>query len=160
MKRQAGTRIQVGAFLTAVVLLIGLIESVGAAATTISAPGITATVTAAVKPTRLPAFDSAPVSLTLDASVVQSDRTTCLSGCASLRTIEVRPDQQVTVDTEGLPTCQVSDVKGQSPSKAQRQCGRALIGSGATTETIRYPEVAPFNVQSEQLFSTPGKARC
>ena len=87
---------------------------------------------------------------------MQSDRATCLSGCASLRTIEVRPDRHITADIEGLPTCRVGDVKGLSPSQAQKKCGRAVIGSGTTTEVIRYPEVEPFDVQSEQLFFNAG----
>jgi hypothetical protein len=156
-RRKQGETIRVLTLLAVAVLVTGLHGVGSVQAATISKPGITATVTAAVTPTRLPADGTAPVTLTLDASVTHSDRTTCLSGCASLRAIEVRPDRRVTVDTEGLPTCQISDVNGFSPSQARRKCGRALIGSGATTETVRYPEVAPFEVQSEQLFFNAGK---
>lgn len=158
MRRTAGIRIRAGTLSMAALLLIGLIAAGSTGAATISAPGITATVTAAVKPTRLPTESTAPVTLALDASVTHTDRATCEASCATLRAVEVRLDRQVGVDTEGLPVCQVSDVKGQSPSQARRKCGHALIGSGTTTETIQFPEVAPFDVSSEQLFFNAGRS--
>lgn len=141
-----------------VVLLVGLLGVGSAQGITVAKPGIEATVTATIAPTRLPKDRTAPVTLALDGHVTHSDRTTCEGSCAHLRTIEVRLDRQVGVDTEGLPTCQVNDVKGYSPSQARRKCGRALIGSGTTTETVQFPEVAPFTVSTEQLFFNAGKS--
>lgn len=156
MKRAAGNRIRAGAFLAMVALLTGLIAAGSSGATAVQAPDFTATVTATVKPTRLPAEGTAPVTLALDGHVTHSDRATCGGSCEHLRVIELRLDRQIDVDTEGLPTCVVSDVKGFYPSQARRKCGRALIGSGETSETTQFPEQAPFTVSTEQLFFNAG----
>jgi hypothetical protein len=151
------SRARVGLWGIAGLMAVGFLGLVGSTqATTISRPpDITATVTAAVTPTRLPADSTASVTLALDGNVTR--RPTCLGECASLHTIEVRLDPQVTVDTDGLPTCRVSDVKGYAPSWARRKCGRALIGSGETSETTQLPELPPFTTSSEQLLFNAGK---
>lgn len=141
-----------------VVLAVGLPGAGTAWATTVSRPpDLTATVTATVKPTRLPADDTAPVTLGIEGTM--SRRPTCLGECPEVRAIEVRLDPQIAVDTEGLPICHVADVKGSVPSNARRKCGAALIGSGDTTETVQFVETPAFTRTSEHLFFNAGKGR-
>lgn len=140
-------------------LVVVMLVAVGSAqATTVSRPpDLSATVTASVKPTRLPADDTAPVTLSIEGTM--SRRPTCLSECPEVRTIGISLDPQIAVDAEGLPTCKVSDVNGYLPSYARRKCGAALIGSGETTEVVQFVEVPPFTRTSDQLLFNAGKGR-
>lgn len=146
--RRRRTRLRVGA-----ILAISLIGAAGSAqGATVSKPGLTATVIATVSPTRLPTTGSVPASVTIAGSIINRAE----GASTKLRSIEVRLDQQLTIDTEGLPVCPLSPTFFQhaqpSPGYVREKCGHALIGSGTQEATIEFPDQPPFTLNSTFLF--------
>ncbi len=118
-------------------MLIGLTSAGSSGATTVSNPDITATVTASVSPTRLPAQGGAPVTLTVAGTISRPDPTVP----SPLRSIGLLLDRQLTVRTAGLPVCPLGKLNGgASVAYARKVCGSALIGSGRVDETSVFPE--------------------
>ncbi len=136
----------------AVLLTLGLVGPVGAQAVTASKPGIDATVTASVAPTRLPARGVAPVTLTIAGTVTRADPTVP----SPLRSIDLLLDRKLAVDTTGLPICPLGKLHGGAPvAYARKHCGAALIGSGTVDEAFRFPEgsaIPPYDRHYAALF--------
>lgn len=137
---------------TLAVAALGLIGA-DAASATITASGVTATITPSVAPTRLPAKSVAPVKLAVDGSV------SCQERCASsLRAFSVRLDGRVLADVEGLPACRLGQIKNTFPPEARKNCGRALVGTGTIfSQTVSIPGQAPATTPPEQLLFFNGK---
>ena len=131
-------------------LLTGLIGAGSADGITASRPDMEATVTASVAPTRLPARGGAPVTLTVAGSISRPDDTVP----SPLHAISLLLDRQLTVRAAGVPICTVN-LPGAPPAYMRKRCGKALIGSGTTDETIIYPEgsgIPPLNRHADLLF--------
>ena len=121
---------------------MGLLGAGSALATTVSKEGFTSTATATITPTRLPADDTAPVTLNFS---VKSTRTTPgTPRNLRLMTVKVRTDRQITVDAEGLATCDPAKLGEADLSEARKLCRKALIGSGSGRSVIQYPEQGTF----------------
>lgn len=131
-------------------LLTVLVGARSAEGITVSRPDMEATVTASVAPTRLPARDGVPVTLTVAGNLSRPDDTVP----SPLHAISFLLDRQLTVKTAGLPVCTVN-LPGAPPAYMRKHCGQALIGSGTTDETLIYPEgsgIPPLNRHSDLLF--------
>jgi hypothetical protein len=127
----------VGLALLAVVSGLVLGGAGSAQAVTVTKPDITATVTASVSPTRLPAQGAAPVTLTLAGTFSRPDATVP----SPLRSMSFLLDRQLTVTTAGLPVCPLGKLNnGASVTYARKVCGSALIGSGTSDEAFHPPE--------------------
>lgn len=125
----------------AALMVIGLIAAGSTGAVTVSKPDITATVTASVAPTRLPAQGGAPVTLTVAGTFTRPDPTVP----SPLRSMSFLLDRQLTVTTAGLPVCPLGKLNNGAPvTYARKVCGPALIGSGTADETVRFPEGSPI----------------
>lgn len=141
------------------VLLAGLGTAGGAQATTIVTPDFTAMAAAIVTPTRLPADDSAPVSLTVKGNATSSapiDRPSY-----PLKRVDLQLDRQISLDTEGLPTCAPDDIEQVSPPVARGICGRALVGTGTADVTLLRSagESATASARFDLLFFNATKSR-
>jgi hypothetical protein len=134
----AGRQAILGGLLAGLMLILGLAQTAQAA--TISKPGFTATVTAAVAPTHLPRSGAGPVTLTITGSSNRSEGASTV-----LRSFSVGLDRQLSLDTEGLPTCpfSVQALGGYRPDYVQRKCGAAQVGTGTMNWTIGFPEAPP-----------------
>ncbi|MGE5335866.1 MAG: hypothetical protein ACM3JL_00390 [Nitrososphaerota archaeon] len=107
-----------------------LVGAESAQAITVAKPDIEASVTASVKPTRLPSRGTAPVTLTVAGTITRTDATTAPS---PLHAISFLLDRQLTVTTAGLPTCTV--YLGAPLAYTRKHCASALLGSGTVDET-------------------------
>jgi hypothetical protein len=140
-------------------LLAGLGITGGAHATTITRPDFTAMATAIVTPARLPSNDSAPVSLTVKGNGTSSspiDRPSY-----PLKRVDFQLDRQISLDTEGLPTCAPDDIEQVSPPVARGICGRALVGTGTADVTLLQAagDSATASVRFDLLFFNVTKGR-
>jgi len=114
----------------AVAALLG-IPATGAQAITVAKPGIDATVTASVNPTRLPARGTAPVTLAVAGTIIRTDAATAPN--PPLQEISFLLDRQLMATTVGLPTC--GDAAGAPLAYTRKHCAAALLGSGTVEET-------------------------
>ncbi len=122
-------------------MVIGLIAAGSTGAITVTKPDLTATVTATVSPTRLPAQGGAPVTLTVAGTFTRPDPTVP----SPLRSMSFLLDRQLAVDTRGLPICPLGKLNNGAPvSYARKVCGQALIGSGTVDQAFRFPEGSPI----------------
>ena len=146
-----------GETILAVLVAISVLGLCGLAqAGTVSTPGFNASVTATVSPTNLPTKGTVPVTLTITATGTRPESSTnpVPNPEYPMHSVGVRLDRQITVDTEGLPTCWTSDLKGVTPTGARQKCGDALIGSGGeeVTALVSAGEPATFNANWDLLF--------
>lgn len=154
--RRAGNRRILGGMLVGVGLTLALLPIGAAHSATVSNPGFTAKATASVTPSRLPQTKSVPVRLSL---VGGSEGSESISR-ATLQAVDVRTDRQLTVDIEGLPSCDVTDIMHASLSQARQRCGGALIGTGTAHSILRFPEQPVQQIRYSLLvFHTLVKGR-
>ncbi len=153
MARQQGeavkletTRIASVAFLiTASLLWVGATQGA-----TASAPGLSATLTSTVLPTRLPQTGSAPVTFAATGTLTATD-----GSLHPVRAIELRLDRQLGVTATGLPTCTPGALSGLAVQQARQRCRKALVGSGTATQEFLFalePGEAPLYSHPTVLF--------
>jgi hypothetical protein len=111
---------------------------------TISAPGLNATVTSTISPTRLPKTGSAPVSLSTKGTLTATDGL-----FHPVKDVELRLDRQLGIATTGLGTCTQAALSGLVIQQARKRCAKALVGSGHLTEE--------FSFLGEQIFYRPAE---
>jgi hypothetical protein len=132
-----------------VVALI-VFSAVGAAAgAVVTGPGFNAEVKTTVAPSRLPAHEGAPVTVTAEGSISSTES----QGFPPLlKTITLSLDPQLAIDTTGLPVCKPADLLGHALAQARQECKAALVGSGAMTQQLFYPERPPTTLKDSVLF--------
>jgi hypothetical protein len=133
-----------GLVLLAAVSLWGLGTTQGA---TIAAPGLSATVTSSVSPTRLPKTGGAPVTFAATGTLTATDGL-----LHPVRAIELRLDRQLDIDTTGRATCAPGKLSGLAIQQARQRCGKALVGSGHLTEEFDFLGEQRFTRPAELLF--------
>lgn len=158
LRRKQGETIRRHVALSVAAALIASLLAAGSAqATTFSKQGLTATATTTVKPKRLPAKGTAPV--TMDFNIRTRRTTPGTPNNLTLRTVAVRTDKQITVDTEGLPSCSIEQIALASPAQARKVCGSALIGSGTAALTNQFPEETEELRWSMLVFNTTERGK-
>jgi hypothetical protein len=60
------------------------------------------------------------------------------------------------VTTKGYPACKSSQLQAQSTKNAEKVCGKAIIGSGKTTVSVKFPEQKAIPAQSPLLVFNGG----
>jgi hypothetical protein len=107
-----------------------------------------------VAPTSLPRHENAPITIHGGGSI------STVSGDLPpiLRTITIEFDRHGAVDTTGLEICRLGQLQATTTVQARRSCPNAIVGEGAGTATIAFPESRPFNLNSPLiLFNGPPK---
>lgn len=91
-------------------------------------------------PTRLPQHEDAPI--TIHGGV----RITTVSGELPpiLETIDLEFDRHGSVDTTGLPVCRQGQLEATTVAQARKTCPDAIVGSGAGSAIVKFPEQAPI----------------
>lgn len=62
------------------------------------------------------------------------------------------------VTTKGFPACKSGQLQAQSTANAKKVCGDAIIGTGKTTISVKFPEQAPIPANSPLLVFNGGTA--
>jgi hypothetical protein len=94
-----------------------------------------------ITPSALPRHGRAPITARLEAEIGTTDG----SHPPALQHIDLDVDRSIAIDAGGLPTCRLGQLEATSTSTAKRACPDAIIGSGAATVEVAFPEQAPFS---------------
>jgi hypothetical protein len=119
----------------AALLAIAIPVSVATAGETVTGPdGNTQSLEAKISPSGLYKKTSSPGSLYVD---VKTGSTTSTTGAPSPAVHDVIDfDQNLSLVTKGLPTCNASQLQSASTEVAERACADAMIGSGEATTLL------------------------
>lgn len=148
------TRTALGALVTLAVIGGGVASAIHAAgnAITARAGNLLLHAEGTVIPQALPRGRFAPISLRVRESVATLDG----SHVPAAQTVELRVDRHFRIETTGLPSCSLREIRASSPSQALRACGGALLGDGYATAEVAFPEQAPFTAKGRLLaFNGP-----
>ena len=91
-------------------------------------------------PRKLPRAGSAPVSISLSASI----RTVDHSAPPQLRTIELAINRNGRVHQQGLPVCEFRQIQPASNQEARAACPGAVVGRGTFKADVALPEQSPY----------------
>jgi hypothetical protein len=132
--------------LSAAALAIVVVGSASGA--TVTAGNLIVSVNGVIGPRALPRSSYAPIRLNVDGSF----KTTDGSHVPALKKVALQFDKHGTIDTEGLPTCKVSQLQSTLTAQAREVCGSALVGGGNVSAEIAFPEQAPFTASGPLLI--------
>lgn len=93
-----------------------------------------------ISPTKLPRHTKAPVTARLEAEISTRDG----SHPPAFESMDLKVEENVSIDPVGLPTCKAAQLQATSSAAAKRACGEAIVGSGKAEVEVAFPEQAPF----------------
>jgi hypothetical protein len=119
-----------------------------AAAEVVQVGNMTLTVDGGFKPTKLPKKEMAPISLQAEGHLRTDDGTTP----PVTDHVVVDFDENGTVDTKGLPTCDARKLENTLTKDALNKCKSALVGKGDTQAIVDFPDQEPFTARGPLLI--------
>ncbi len=141
-------------FLLGLVALLVLVSAAGAYAMTLRAGDIIVTAEGGFRPTALPKKTDAPIT------IYGSGKASTTSGELPpiVETLQIEFDRHGHVDTQGLEVCTAQKLQSTTVAAARRACPNAIIGEGAGSAVVQFPEQAPIPISSPiTLFNGPKK---
>jgi hypothetical protein len=133
-----------------VLVIIGLaLTGAGiAAAETIQQEGLRITVHSQLQPFKLPRAGTAPIAVFIAGHIDTP------SGALppQLQRMTVKVNRHGLLQSEGLPTCRLAEIKALSTQRALASCGDALVGSGRFWATIVLPDQRPYPTRGRLLI--------
>jgi hypothetical protein len=118
-----------------------------ASAAVIQQDGIRITVLSQVKPFKLPREEPAPIAVFVSGHVATP------SGelPPQLKRMTIRVNRNGLLQSRGLPTCPLEQVKTATTDRALAECEDALVGSGRFWASIVLPDQRPFPTRGRLL---------
>ncbi|MEX0972270.1 MAG: hypothetical protein WDZ46_03320 [Solirubrobacterales bacterium] len=107
---------------------------------------------AEISPTKLPREGLRPVSLRFASTFENLDG----SDIPPLRRMTLRLASGGVVNSRGLPRCSTGQLALRSSAQALRACKAALVGQGAVSTAIRFPEGARIRAEAKLLLFNAG----
>jgi hypothetical protein len=151
MGRVRGRWVGVLAGIVAIAAAI-LMTAGSASAVTVLAGNLLIKIDGATSPKALPKSKMAPIGFHGSASVATNDG----SHIPPALSTQLLVDKHIAIDTTGLPTCTLAQIRSSSPAAAMKACGDALIGKGTSTAQVQFPEQAQFTARGPLLaFNGP-----
>ncbi|HEX3362388.1 MAG TPA: hypothetical protein VHS74_15435, partial [Solirubrobacterales bacterium] len=119
----------------AALVALAIPVSAALAGETVTGPdGNTQSIEASVSPKALYKKTSSPASLSVD---VKTGSTTAANGVPSPAVHDVIDfDQNLSLATKGLPTCNAAKLQNTTTEAAEKACGNAIIGKGSAITLI------------------------
>jgi hypothetical protein len=129
-----------------VVLVLAAVTAASAAV--IQQGGLRITVLAQIKPFKLPRTEPAPIAVFIAGHVATP------SGDLppQLKRMTIKVNRHGLLQSEGLPTCELPQVKTATTGRALEQCADALVGSGRFWATIVLPDQRPYPTRGRLLI--------
>lgn len=93
-----------------------------------------------ITPSKLPRDKAAPVGVQMGGKIKTTDR----SVPPKLERIVLGINRNGRLQTKGLPTCPLGQLRNATTQAARQVCGDALIGSGSVTSRVAFPGQGPF----------------
>jgi hypothetical protein len=106
-----------------------------------------------IAPTRLPRQGKAPVTARLDAEISTRDG----SHPPAFESVDLKVEDNVSIDPVGLPTCRLGQLRATSSATARRACGEAIVGSGRAEVEVAFPEQPPFRSTGPLILFNGGQ---
>jgi hypothetical protein len=104
-------------------------------------------VTAQMSPKRLPRTGTAPISVSIGGQISTTDK----SNPPQLEKLTIEINRNGRIDSQGLPTCQISQIQPASNSRALSVCRPALVGQGSFAGSVTLPGLAPYPISGRLL---------
>lgn len=137
----------IGAIAVAILMAAG-----SASAVTVLAGNLSIEIAGTTSPRALPKDRMAPIGFHGSASVATTDGTHIPPALST----ELLVDRHIAIDTAGLPTCTLAQLRSSPPAAVMKACGDALIGKGVSTAQVQFPEQAAFTAKGPLLaFNGP-----
>jgi hypothetical protein len=105
-------------------------------------------------PLKLPRDHPAPTSIRLEGGLQSADGALL----PRVRTVELGLPSSGVIDTRGLPTCSLRQLRNTRNPEALSACRDALVGRGSLEAEVQVPNQAPFRIHAE-LLAFNGRAR-
>jgi hypothetical protein len=103
-----------------------------------------------LSPKELPRSGSAPVKVSVSASIAPVGARTV----PQLRRISIAINRHGRIDSTGLPVCRTFDIQPSTSAKALQACRRSLVGEGRLEARLLLPEQAPLPSRGKILAFT------
>ena len=130
--------------------------AIPAVAVVIQRDGLRISITAQLKPYKLPRTGSAPIDVFIAGHVAATDGTTP----PQLRRLEVLLNRHGVLDTAGIPRCRLHQISPSTYEEALRRCGRSLVGAGHFWASIVLPDQPSYKTTGRLLvFNGAEKGR-
>jgi len=100
-----------------------------------------------LSPHTLPRTGTAPVAVTVGGKITTTDETQP----PQLHQLRIEINRHGRIDSTGLPTCKIGQIRTASNPLAERVCGPALVGQGTFLGTITLPGAAPYPIEGKLL---------
>lgn len=124
----------------------------GAAPVTVEAGNLLIRIDGSTSPKALPRKGPAPIGFQGSASVATRDGSHIPAALGT----NLLVDRHIHLDTTGLPTCSLNQLKARTPAQAMQACGDALIGKGTSSAQVQFEESSPFVAKGPLLaFNGP-----
>jgi hypothetical protein len=127
--------------------ILALILATTAHAAVVQEGNLRITVLSQVKPFKLPREGSAPIAVFVSGHVASVNGQTP----PQLQRMTVDVNRHGILQSEGLPTCPLADIRTASSSKALSLCKEALVGSGRFWASVVLPEQRPYPTRGKLL---------
>jgi hypothetical protein len=130
-------------------VLIAVLAIAGSASAAVVQDGnLRITVLSQVAPFKLPRHGTAPISVFLGGHIATVDGSTP----PQLQTMTVDVNRHGVLQSEGLPTCALAQIKTSSTQRSLANCGDALIGSGRFWASVVFPDQHPYPTRGQLLI--------
>jgi hypothetical protein len=93
-----------------------------------------------IAPRKLPRVGSAPVTVSVSANIMTTDRTPP----PQLRRIKLEINRSGSLDAQGLPLCRFRRIQPATTTAALDACAGSLVGHGRFRADVALPEQSPF----------------
>lgn len=132
-----------------VLLLALLLLAVGvpAMAVVVQQGSLRVTVSAQLKPYKLPRSGTAPIDVFIAGHIASTDGTTP----PQLRRMEVLLNRHGVIDAVGLPRCRLHQIASATNEQALQRCAPALVGSGHFWASIVLPSQPSYHTTGRLL---------
>jgi hypothetical protein len=111
-------------------------------------------ITTQLQPYKLPRLGSAPISVFIAGHIGTSDGSTP----PQLQKMDVKINRHGSLDTLGLPVCQLSQIRSSSSEHALASCAPALVGAGHFWASIVLPDSPPYHTTGQLLTFNGARA--
>lgn len=128
-------------------LLLFGVAALPALAVVVQQDGLRVSITAQLKPYKLPRTGGAPIDVFIGGHIESTDGKTP----PQLRRMEVLLNRHGTIHSRGLPHCRLAQLSPSTYDEALRRCGRALVGSGHFWASIVLPDQPSYRTTGRLL---------
>src|SRR5262249_4167963 len=134
------------------ILAAAAVIATSASAVTVQAGNLVVKINGHTDPVALPKNHFAPAGFHGSASLATRDGSH-LPAASGTRLLV---DKHIPLDTTGLTTCSLNQLKARTPAQAMQSCGGALLGRGTSSAQVQFAESSPFEAKGPLLaFNGP-----